>query len=92
MKFKISSKAEEFDVFIDLNQTVEAGLNKVINDYPNLELNLDPNDWTYQSKSILNQNPESLKKTFKEHRMNQNSIITINDKRGVELALNRTSF
>jgi hypothetical protein len=41
MKFKISSKAEEFDVFIDLNQTVEAGLNKVINDYPNLELNLD---------------------------------------------------
>ena len=92
MKFKISSTSEEFDVLIDLNQTVEAGLNKVKTDYPNLQLSLDPNQWTYQSKSILNQNKESLKKTFKEHKMKQNSIILISDKRGLELALNRTSF
>ena len=92
MKFKLANTSTDFDEFIDLNETVEAGLNKVIEKHPNLHLNLDPKEWTYTSRSVLNQDEESMKKTFKAHRMNQNSIILINDKRGVRLALNRTSF
>lgn len=92
MKFKISSNSEEFDEFINLNETVINELTKVINKHSALELSLDPNEWTFQSRSVLNQDEESLNKTFKAHRMNQNSIIIITDKRGVELALNKNSF
>lgn len=92
MKFKISSNSEEFDEFINLNETVRNELTKVINKHSALKLSLDPNEWTFQSRSVLNQDIESLNKTFKAHKMNQNSVIIINDKRGVELALNKNSF
>jgi len=92
MKFKISSNSEEFDEFINLNETVRNELTKVINKHSALELSLDPNEWTFQSRSVLNQDEASLNKTFKAHRMTQNSVIMITDKRGVELALNKNSF
>jgi len=92
MKFKISSNSEEFDEFINLNETVRNELTKVIEKHSALELSLNPIEWTFQSRSVLNQDEESLNKTFKDHRMTQNSIIVITDKRGVILALNKNSF
>ena len=92
MRFKIANEETEFCEEIDLNEKVRTELNRIIMKYPQLKLSLDPNITTFTGRSILNQNDISLDKTFKEHKMKNNSIITIQDKRDVELAINNFKF
>ena len=89
MRFKFASFDKEFIEEIDLSKTVREELTRIISKYSQYNLSLDPNITTFTCKSILNQNEDSLDKTFSQHKMKQNNIITIQDKRDVELAINK---
>ena len=89
MRFKFASFDKEFIEEIDLSKTVREELTRIISKYSQYNSSLDPNITTVTCKSILNQNEDSLDKTFSQHKMKQNNIITIQDKRDVELAINK---
>lgn len=88
MRFKFANEETEFFEEIDLNKTVREELGRIINKYPQYKLSLNPNITTFTGRSILNQNEDSLNKTFKDHKLKTNSFIMIQDKKDVELAVN----
>lgn len=88
MRFKFANEETEFFEEINLNKTVREELSRIINKYPQYKLSLNPNITTFTGRSILNQNEDSLNKTFKEHKLKINSFIMIQDKKDVELAVN----
>lgn len=86
MKFKLVNQDKEIIEEMNLNNTAREELQRLINKYPQYELSLDPNVTTFTCRGIINQDERKLGKTLKELRLNQNSVINIEDKREVELA------
>lgn len=86
MKFKFVNLVDEIIEEVDLNKTANEILTKFIEKYPQYNLSLDPNQTTFTSRGVINQNKENLNKTLIQLKLKQNSIIMIEDKRDVELA------
>lgn len=86
MRFKIVNQDKEFVEEINLDKIVREELQRLIYKYPQYGLSLDPNVTTFTCKGIINQDDKKLGQTFRQLRLKQNSVISIEDKREVELA------
>lgn len=87
MRFKVVGNDTEIVEAFSLDITAEEMLKTFISRHPELNCSLDPNVTTFTSRGIINQDKDTLKKKLSELRIKANSIIMIEDKRGVELAL-----